>query len=181
MLSIAPACYHAISLTARPPPSPPSQPPWPPPPLIHTHTHTHTSVSPLTPLLYVDRWVTAVLNVSPSDRGHTGNWRDAKGTSADYTSPQYQHDGHDTRVCMEISFLCVWWEETIDSQQSLSLCSGGARQVKVTGESTRIQHLSEATKAIHGRSTLCKSPHKQTLDLIALPRCLKVCVCVFVC
>lgn len=60
MLSIAPTGYHSISPTAYI--LPPPQPPWRP---------TRLSLS-LSLLLYVDRWVTAVLNVRLSDRGHTG-------------------------------------------------------------------------------------------------------------
>lgn len=47
--------------------------------LLHNHHHP-TSLSwcvslSFSLLLYVDRWVTALLNVRLSDRGHTGYWR----------------------------------------------------------------------------------------------------------
>lgn len=66
MPSIAPASYHSISPTAYlPDPTPP-------------HPRVSLMVSVSLPLLYVDRWLSAALNVRLSDRGHT-HWRDARG------------------------------------------------------------------------------------------------------
>lgn len=139
MLSVAPASYHSISPAA-------ANPLPPPPPPRHPHNHRrHPPPRPsrglslsLSPLLYVNRWVTAVLNVRLSDRGHAGCWRDARGRALtscprNISMMAVEWAGFSLRVC-------AWWEETIDSHQSLSLCNRAAGQVKVTGFSSSTTH-----------------------------------------
>lgn len=124
MLSIAPASYRSISPAAYllPPP----------------HLSCGLSLS-LSCCMWIDElllcWMSGCLTEdTPAAGGTPGDKRWL------HVPHLHQHDGRGGWVCVSVSlYVCVWWEETIDSPQSLSLCNSGAGQVKVTGESAQAQ------------------------------------------
>ena len=82
MLSTAPARYPSIR---------PCEASSPPSTSLTSSTSSHGLT--LSSLLYVDRWVSGVLNVRPPDRGHAGCRRDARGRAPGFVSPQDLHGG----------------------------------------------------------------------------------------